>query len=481
MAEYISLSGKYSFLKTGLINRLSFFVLLFIIVTGFDKCASDKPVLQNKNCSAHIKRSSNSADTLKSGTSRDLLCVNMYSAGSGYISGENGVILKTLNAGNNWFALTSGTGEDLKGIYAIDPDTAVTVGNAGLILRTKNKGNDWESVSSGTAQDLNSVFFPVKDTGYVCGNNGVILKTVDAGSTWTLQVSGTVQNLYCINFIGRDTGAAVGQNGTILQTVNGGSSWILKPSPVSADLFGLDFIDSKAMAVGASGKIIRTLNYGNTWDTISSPTSLTLKSVVWSQQKIAYAVGQGGVSLRFDGTNWASGPQATANDLNFVHSPFWKKGSDIRLASAWSVGDNGTILVLNPDICTIGVVSMLNTNECTWCFGLSINSSSSSSSGTGPANYNFTHFVFGTSTIHSYDWCQEGDMNVIGSSQYENTGQITSVPIIPGNNIYEVKVYDFIQGTAYPVNFRFYLYDSVNDYSCYIELDDIICCEPVCK
>lgn len=448
---------------------------IFIIITGFDKCSGSPNVIKNEKCSAVIDKSSNLVDTLISGTSHDLLCINMYTTGIGYISGEKGTILKTLNAGNNWFAQTSGTGKDLAGIYALDSDTAVTVGKTGLVLRTKNKGNVWDSITSGTSHDLNSVFFPDKDTGYICGNSGVILKTTNGGISWGAQTSGTVVNLYCVNFISRDTGLIVGQNGTILQTFDGGANWMPKISPVAVDLLGIDFIDSKAMAVGNSGKIIRTFDFGNTWDTLNSPTTLNLRSIVWCQQKIAYAVGENGVSLRYNGTSWVSGPQGTANTLNFVHSPFWKKGSDIRLASAWTVGDNGIILVFNPDICTIGVVSLSNTESCTWCFKLSINTSST---GPGTTNNNFTHFVFGTSTIHSYDWCDsELDMNIIGCAQYENTGQITSVPILPGINHHEVKVSGFDPGTTYPVNFKFYLYDSINDYSCYIELDDINCCD----
>lgn len=450
------------------------FRVLFSVFLLFLINSCNPPVKISCPSGKVIKKSSNLVDTLISGTTRDLLCINMNTIGLGYISGEKGVILKTLNGGNNWFAQSSSTSNDLNGIYALDSDSAVSAGNNGVIIRTTNKGSVWDTVTSGTPQNLNSVFFSNKNTGYICGNNGVLLKSTNGGRTWLAQTSGTINNLFCINFISTDTGVTIGQNGTILQTFNGGINWITRTSPVNSDLYGIDFIDAKAMAVGASGKIIRTSDYGVTWDTIQSSTVLTLRSIVWCQQKIAYAVGQNGVSLRFNGISWSTGPQGTSNNLNFVHSPFWKKGSDIRLASAWAVGDDGTILLLNPSICNIGVVSLTNTDSCNWCFTLNLTSPTSP----GPFSplTNYTHFVFGTSTIHLFDWCQPREMNVIGYAQYENTGQITTVPISSGTNFYDIKVYGFNPGTAFPANFKFYLYDAVTDNSCYIELDDILCC-----
>jgi photosystem II stability/assembly factor-like uncharacterized protein len=417
-----------------------------------------------------VKHSSNSVDTLKSGSAKDILGINMFSTGMGYVSGKNGVILKTLNGGNNWFAQTSGTGSDLKSIYALDKDSAVAVGFGGIILRTKDKGSSWNPVASGTLQNLNSVFFPRRDTGYVCGNGGVILKTVNGGINWILQATGTLNNLYCVNFIGRDTGVVVGQNGTILQTINGGTNWSPKVSPIAIDLLGLDFIDSKAIAVGAFGKIIRTLDYGNTWDSVQSPTILTLNSIVWCQQKIAYAVGQNGVSLRYNGTSWTVGPQGTTNTLNFVHAPFWKHPGDTRLGSAWTVGEQGTILVLNPEPCSDGVISTAFSETCNWCLSLRLNNPSTV----------FTQFVFSASSSHLYSSCTEGDMNITGFTQYEQTEQITSFNIPAGSNTLEVKIYGFPSGTVFPVNLKFYLYNPVNDNSCYIELDDVMCC-PDCS
>jgi photosystem II stability/assembly factor-like uncharacterized protein len=448
--------------------RILFYIFFFSILFGLNSCKNPEFPKQNKQAGCVINTSSNPIDTLVSGTKRDLYCVNMLNPGVGYISGENGVILKTLNGGNNWFAQSSGTGNDLKGIFALDEDSAISVGADGLIIRTTDKGSTWDSVSAGTAQDLNSVFFPKKDTGYVCGNGGVILKSVDGGRNWSSQVTGTVNNLYCINFVGRDTGVAIGGNGTILQTINGGTSWMPQVSPAGAtDLYGLDFIDAKGMAVGASGKIIRTLNYGTTWDTVSSPTALRLNSIVWCQQQIAYAVGENGVTLRYNGTNWAVGPQGTANDLNFIHAPFWKN-PDVRVASAFAVGDGGTIVINNPDTCNNIRVELTYIDSCGWCLRLNMNGQTT----------NYTHFVFTATTQHSNDWCDVGpptEMNVIGHNQYENTGQITDVSFNGANSL-EIKVSDFNSSAIFPVNFRFYLYNQVIDNSCYIELDDIICC-----
>jgi photosystem II stability/assembly factor-like uncharacterized protein len=69
-------------------------------------------------------------------------------------------------------------------LYAVrflNASTGYAVGDEGVILKTKNGGNNWEMQSSGTNSDLNSIFFIDVNTGYAVGAEGCILKTINGG------------------------------------------------------------------------------------------------------------------------------------------------------------------------------------------------------------------------------------------------------------------------------------------------------------
>ncbi|MBK7856283.1 MAG: T9SS type A sorting domain-containing protein [Bacteroidetes bacterium] len=57
---------------------------------------------------------------------------------TGYIVGDNGKILKTIDGGTNWITQTSGTGNWLFSVYFPDATTGHAVGENGTILKTTN-------------------------------------------------------------------------------------------------------------------------------------------------------------------------------------------------------------------------------------------------------------------------------------------------------------------------------------------------------
>ena len=59
--------------------------------------------------------------------------------------------------------------EILRSICFVDTTTGFIVGNNGIILKTSNGGNSWDVQQSGTHQTLYSVHFPSNTNGYVGG------------------------------------------------------------------------------------------------------------------------------------------------------------------------------------------------------------------------------------------------------------------------------------------------------------------------
>lgn len=95
---------------------------------------------------------------------------------------------------------------------------------------------------------------------------------------------------------------------------------------------------SEAFAVGATGTILRHTP-GIGWDRLPSGTAQNLHGVAWSDQRTAWAVGDGGTILRFDGDAWAADPASgslTRSPLRAVAFAASGRG--------WAVGAGGTIL-----------------------------------------------------------------------------------------------------------------------------------------
>jgi len=62
-----------------------------------------------------------------------------------------------------WFPLISGTPADLNAVYFIDAETGYVVGDGGLIMRSIDGGITWATQPSGVTEDLNDLYFFTMD------------------------------------------------------------------------------------------------------------------------------------------------------------------------------------------------------------------------------------------------------------------------------------------------------------------------------
>jgi photosystem II stability/assembly factor-like uncharacterized protein len=109
-------------------------------------------------------------------------------AQTGYATGLGAInrILKTTDGGNTWTPQSVNTSRGFFKIHFLDNDTGYVVGESGAIMKTINGGLNWDYVVSGIDQYLFDVEFPVNSmTGYVSGESGKLAKTTDGGNTWT--------------------------------------------------------------------------------------------------------------------------------------------------------------------------------------------------------------------------------------------------------------------------------------------------------
>lgn len=192
---------------------------------------------------------------------------DIYFANSttGYVVGDSGWILKTINQATSWTSLNSNTNTKLHSVHFINASIGVAVGGDnthGIILRTDNGGVLWDSVDINLSNKLESVWFNSSGEGFAVGNNGDMLKTIDSGATWSFLPAFTNIDLHSVYFLNDSLGLTVGTIGdssVIFKTENKGNNWVIDFATKGMELNDLYITGESSMyACGKAGKIITT-------------------------------------------------------------------------------------------------------------------------------------------------------------------------------------------------------------------------------
>jgi photosystem II stability/assembly factor-like uncharacterized protein len=176
--------------------------------------------------------------------------------------GNQGVILKSTNAGNTYTKTVIGA-DNLNSVYGINRNLWA-VGENGSFLKSADDGVSWSAQNIASSSML-SVFFTDSLTGYVCGAQGLILKSSNGGENWVSLSSGTSNTLKEIKFINSATGFACGLNSTALKTTDAGWSWTQIATGVSGDINSIDIFDNLIVAGVTDARILKSTDLGQSW------------------------------------------------------------------------------------------------------------------------------------------------------------------------------------------------------------------------
>ncbi len=264
-----------------------------------------------------------------------------------------GRIFATTDGGQTWNTQYQIDQENtIWSIFPVNNQLVFAVGSGGLILNTVNGGENWQVQTSPTNNYLFGVYFLNENLGWICGSNGVILKTTDSGINWVQQNNIETYTIYDICFANENSGWAVGKNGTILHTINSGSSWVKQDSVTNERLYGVHFLDeNKGFVVGWNGTVLVTNNAGTTWSQVSISGYYDFYDVDFLDQTTGMIVSREGVSMKT--TNGGESWDLTGNinqefiyGLDIINSEIvWVCGQRIvakseNFGSSWQVQTN---------------------------------------------------------------------------------------------------------------------------------------------
>lgn len=285
--------------------------------------------------------------SLSSGTRQALRAVQFpLDARTGYVVGDHGTILKTVDGGASWKKQRTPTIQALRAVhFPVDAVTGYAVGLGGVALKTTNGGASWSALNSGTRLDLMAVNFPVDAvTGYAVGMTGVVLKTTDGGASWSAQRLPYVSVLTRVQFP-QDTltgyiAGTEGTSGVIYKTIDGGVNWAREVWLDDEMMRGMAFPrNAGAGYVVSWRKAYKSVDGGVNWPTRDYGISEAPEDVHFPRDAdTGFIVGAQGVSYKTTdgGATWLEGGTGAGVDLHSVHFADNLTG--------YAVGDGGSIV-----------------------------------------------------------------------------------------------------------------------------------------
>jgi len=158
---------------------------------------------------------------LTSGSPSDFWSIYFINNSTGFACG-NGIFEASSDGGSDWTISFDPTF-----LFSSISFCNSTTGYASVVhqsfsgvIKTTNAGLNWFSGASGGYGYCLS--FPSQDVGYSVCYNGRISKTTDGGNYWYVQNSGVSGTLWSVSFVNESTGWVVGDSGVILKTSDGG-------------------------------------------------------------------------------------------------------------------------------------------------------------------------------------------------------------------------------------------------------------------
>jgi photosystem II stability/assembly factor-like uncharacterized protein len=252
-----------------------------------------------------------------------------YAVGMSSTYNGNGIILKTVDAGNTWVQISTGTLPGLEAMHFVSVDTGYIGGWQNYFAKTTNGGLTW------TTSTVNAGIWYIKEIKFFNSLKGIVVAagsqafvTNNGGASWTA-ATGFI-NAEDVTFVNADTLYAVGGDEKIARSVNGGLNWSTIYTGTFQSIFlGIDFAGpNHGLVVGEDGKVLTTTNGGSSWTVgnVGSTHLLRVAHMFDSLNFLAAGTPEGVFVSSNGGQNWASDFQG-GNSYALYQATFTPSGS----------------------------------------------------------------------------------------------------------------------------------------------------------
>jgi len=188
-------------------------------------------------------------------------------------AGERGRILLSRDSGATWQVASTPTFNTLTSLTFVDAKTGFATGHQGVLLRTVDGGETWQQMALGGKEKPALLAVRVDGMrGIAVGAYGAYFESADGGMTWTprhILDNDFDRHLTGLAACGRDCLVIAGEAGTIVRSEDAGATWQRVTSPYEGSFFGAAGLkDGAAIVFGMRGHAFRSLDRGQTWQPI---------------------------------------------------------------------------------------------------------------------------------------------------------------------------------------------------------------------
>ncbi|MES2681572.1 MAG: YCF48-related protein [Bacteroidota bacterium] len=291
---------------------------------------------------AHFVSAQNIWLPLNSGTSKNLEQLCFPSSQTGFVVGEKGTILKTINSGVSWQGTFTDTTQDFISVSFPTTNTGYALSGT-RVYRTQNSGQSWQLITTDTVTGFNVIYFVNDSTGFL-GTASGILKTVNYGSSW-INIKNTANPINSIDFTSAQIGYFSGGpsfTDQLYKTTNQGLSFSNYPLNLQVIKERVFFMNDSVgyLAGWYGGCLSKTINGGQTWTMINVNNDTQAWDVYFSDALHGFYINNSGgfskILCSSDGGNtWAA---------DITNSPFsFKKFTFTGSGQGFAVGKSGGI------------------------------------------------------------------------------------------------------------------------------------------
>ncbi len=252
--------------------------------------------------------------------STTLTTVFFVSEQIGWAAGHDGVILKSVDAGQTWQKQFDGFTANKSLIAALTAEKAVaeevlakaeSSHNAAHIQDAQENldnldgalGDAEYDLESGSTKPFMDLWFYDANQGFAIGAYGMIFRTEDGGKNWQ-SYNAKLPNperlhLNSITQVGPNALTIVGEMGLFLRSDDLGKTWVKQYSPYEGSLFGLVASGEHQLLFGLRGHVYHSNDAGISWQAVATHNEQTLLGGAKGKNQ-TLLVGNGGAAVLFD-------------------------------------------------------------------------------------------------------------------------------------------------------------------------------------
>ncbi len=240
----------------------------------------------------------------------------------------NDNIFRSFNGGKNWSEKKQLTPHLNNGkFHFFDMNKAVCYSRIdSIMLKTSNCGNSWDTIKiPPTDYYRNKMYFFDENTFFIVDKSSLI-KSTDSGKNWSIYNNLPDSSLKSLFFINENIGWISGSKGKIYKTTDGGLNWQKQNvCKNTAEVQYFKFFDENTGYIfsGNNSGLFKTTDGGNHWEMQTSEPFFDdeIKSISISDEEVVIGVGKWGIIKRTTdkGYNWVNINSGISYDLSGIY------------------------------------------------------------------------------------------------------------------------------------------------------------------